>query len=142
MSLVIDASALVKIVIEEHSSKEARREFKEALEKGWKIFAPDIALSEALNALWKHHVLLKDLDEEGFWGAVEDLLMLWRGLASCRTTDIAREAVELAVKHRTTVYDALYLTLAVKNNATLLSFDENLRNVAEELGLSIVPQKS
>ncbi len=141
MSLVVDASALVKFVIEEHGSKEARREFKGAFKRGWKVCAPDIALSEALNALWKHHVLLNDLNDEAFWGAVEDLLMLWRGLTSCRTADIAHEAAEIAVKHRMTVYDALYLTLALKNNATLLSFDENLRKAADELDLHIVPQR-
>ncbi len=139
MNLVVDASALVKLVLEEEGSREARREFREAFIKGWEIHVPDIALPEALNALWKHHALLGDLGEEELREAVEDLLKLWRKLELHETSCLARKAVEIAAEHRVTVYDALYLALAIEMNATLLSFDENLRRTAGKLGLPIAP---
>jgi len=51
LSIVLDASALVKLVIEETGSLEARRVVREAFAYGLNINAPDIALAEALNAL-------------------------------------------------------------------------------------------
>jgi len=139
LSIVLDASALVKLVVEEPGSAEIRRIVREALARGSSINVPDIALAEALNALWKHRVLIQDLDEEGFRGAVKDLLALWRRLAVHRSESLAPRAVEIAVERRVTVYDALYLALAESTNSTLLTFDGELKGVARSIGVAVAP---
>jgi len=137
LSIVLDASALVKLVVEEPGSAETRRIVREALARGSSVNAPDIALAEALNALWKHGVLIQDLDEEEFRGAVNDLLALWSRIATHRSDSLAPRAVEIAVEHRVTVYDALYLALAESTNSTLLTFDEELKRVARGIGIAV-----
>ena len=140
MSLVMDASALVKIVIEEEMSREARRVLREALASGYEVNVPEIALAEVLNALWRHRVLIQDLSEEEFKGALEDVLILWSKLSVHKTYMLARQAIDIAVKHRITVYDALYLALAAITNSVLLTFDKELKRIAEELGITTSPE--
>jgi len=139
LSIVLDASVLVKIVVEEPGSAEARRIVREALARESIISAPDIALAEALNALWKHRVLIQDLDEEGFRGAVKDLLILWNRVAVHRSDKLAPRAAEIAVERRVTVYDALYLALAESTNSILLTFDEELKRLARSMGVAVAP---
>lgn len=51
--MIVDASALVKLILEETDSDKARKIISDALKEGEDIMVPDIALSEALNAMWK-----------------------------------------------------------------------------------------
>jgi predicted nucleic acid-binding protein len=48
------------------------------------------------------------------------------------------EAVELAHRHRLSVYDALYLQLALDTDATLASLDTDLVRAAKREGLAVV----
>jgi len=139
LSIVLDASALVKLVIEETGSSEARRVVREAFAYGLNINAPDIALAEALNALWRHRVLIQDLGENEFRETVNDLIALWKRITVFKSISLASKAIEIAVKYRITVYDALYLALAISTNSTLLTFDEELRKIAKEIGVAISP---
>ena len=56
--MILDASVLVKLVITEPGSERARDIVRRALSEGEAMACPDIALAEALNALWKQHALL------------------------------------------------------------------------------------
>jgi len=56
-----------------------------------------------------------------------------------KSVSLASKAIEIAVKYRITVYDALYLALAISTNSTLLTFDEELRKIAKEIGVAISP---
>jgi predicted nucleic acid-binding protein len=47
------------------------------------------------------------------------------------------EALELAERHRLTVYDALYLQLALDTDAELATLDADLRRAAENEGLTV-----
>ena len=47
--------------------------------------------------------------------------------------------VELARKHRLTVYDALYLELAQRRGATLATLDADLRRAAAAIGVQVLP---
>ena len=139
MTLVVDASVLVKLVLEESGSKEAREVFSNALKLGEGIFVPDIALSEAFNALWKHCFLVRDIGFEECLGAARDLLKIWRLLEVYSTDRFAVEALEVAVRKGLTFYDSLYLVLALELKGSLVSFDYELREKAKDLGLEVLP---
>jgi len=110
--MILDASVLVKLVITEPGSERARDIVRSALSKGETMACPDIALAEALNALWKQHALLGRISADAFKGAVEDLLKLWGILHVRATEELAVLACKLALKVRLPIYDALYLALA------------------------------
>ena len=137
--MILDASVLVKLVITEPGSEQARDIVRRAVSEGEVLACPDIALAEALNALWKQHALLKRTTADVFKGAVEDLLRLWRLLRVWATEELAVLACELALKVRLPIYDALYLALAEKAQDRLFTFDEKLEKAARSLGIRVLP---
>jgi len=140
MSLVLDASALVKLVLEEEGSAETRKLVRSAILSGLEIHEPDLALAEAINAIWRHVRLLGDLKEEEGRDAVLDLLKLWGKLEIHPAERLALEALDLAFSENVTFYDSLYLALAGSLNATLVTFDGIMRERAKKLGIKTEPQ--
>ncbi|QOJ79107.1 type II toxin-antitoxin system VapC family toxin [Infirmifilum lucidum] len=137
--ILVDASFLVKVLLEEEGSDRAREVLRKALEAGERILTVDTALPEALNALWKHRVLLKDLDEGECRSAVGELTELWSRLDVIPSSDVARDAFEIAVRDGITVYGALYLAASILRNSSLATFDEVLREKALEHGVHVLP---
>ena len=129
MSFVLDASVLVKLVIEEPGSEESRKIFRKNVSRGYEPYTVDIALSEAFNALWKHVVLTKDLSLKKAWDVVEDLLNLWYRLKVVSTAKLFNEAFATAVKYKLTFYDALYVALAKIVGGELITADTRLAEV-------------
>ncbi len=52
--------------------------------------------------------------------------------------EILAEAVEIAVKHKVTVYDVLYIAAAKKFNAQLATADKVQAEAAEKEGVKVV----
>ena len=75
--MVLDASALVKLVLEEDNSDVARAIYKRELSSGERIVVPYLVLSESLNTIWKYHTLRKELDDEEFGQVLNDLLSIF-----------------------------------------------------------------
>jgi predicted nucleic acid-binding protein len=137
--IVLDASFLVKLVIEEQSSTESRTFLKKALSLGEEAATVDIALAEVLNALWKHVTLIGDLGRDDYKNAVQDLLKLWPKLEIFSTYELAAEAAQIAFEDRITIYDALYITTALKLGAKLITFDNKLKEKAVMRAISTYP---
>ena len=137
--IVLDSSALVKLVLEEPRSAQARKAVMEAVKGGEKILIPDIALAESLNALWKHHLIIGDLTLNQLESSAKDLLAIWKNLTVHSTAQIAELALKIALENRVTIYDALYLALAKKERSKLLTFDERLRETAKKTNISTIP---
>ena len=136
---MLDASFLVKLVVEEEGSAIARRLIRSWARAGEPLATVDIALPEALNALWKHCVKLGDLARSDAVEAAEDLLKLWRVLRVYPSHSLAAGALELAVDEGIPVYDALYLHLAESEGAGLATFDEKLAKIAAGRGVAVYP---
>ena len=134
--IVLDSSAIVKLVLNERGSYEVMNIVKKAVTEGEEIITIDIALSEVLNALWKHHVLLKDIDERSFKESVRDLLRIWKYMKKVNTSEVALKAIEIAENYRITVYDALYLSVALLKGAKILTFDERQTEIARKVGIT------
>ena len=137
--IVLDASFIVKLVLEEPYSDEAESTVKELVRRGERLVSVDIALSEVLNTLWKHRVLVGDLGEEALEEAVSDLLLLWERLGKVNTFRLGRCSLELAVEHHITVYDALYIAAALEHRAGLATYDDKQSKVAVACGVPIYP---
>ena len=50
-----------------------------------------------------------------------------------------RDALDLARREQLTLYDAAYLELAIRLNASLASLDRDLRRAARTMGVVVVP---
>ena len=48
------------------------------------------------------------------------------------------EAFRIAMRHKITIYDALYIALAEERGASLLTRDERQRDAAERNGVSVI----
>ena len=137
--IVLDASFLVKLVLEEEDSGSARSLVGSWARRGEVLIAPDLALPEALNAVWKHASKIGDLSEKEAIDSVEDLLRLWATLKVYPSKDIALEAFKLALRENITVYDALYIQLSRSTGSALATFDVKLSKVAAKHGIVTYP---
>jgi predicted nucleic acid-binding protein len=123
--LVVDASVVVKWFVVEPHSNEARRVL-EAYENGAVSFhAPDILPAEFASTIWKKQ-LFQNLAESD----ARDILAAFRRLQIVFTPTVALldDAYELAVTHRRSIYDALYLALSLREKCRLVTADERFVN--------------
>jgi len=137
--IILDASFIVKLFVEEQGSDLAEACLSKLLELGEEISTVDIALAETLNALWKHCTMIRDLEEGDFREAVSDLLNFWLKLEVISTQDLALDAAQLALENRITVYDALYIVATIRQKAGLATFDKRLREEAERHMIPVYP---
>lgn len=71
-------------------------------------------------------------------GHLADLAVLGIEVAD-RGVDGVIDALDLAARHRLTVYDALYLQLALDTDALLATLDADLARAAREEGVELEP---
>ncbi|MDE1860524.1 MAG: type II toxin-antitoxin system VapC family toxin [Candidatus Micrarchaeota archaeon] len=136
--IIIDANAIAKLALQEDGSKETRFFIKKALSAGETIGAPDIALAEALNSVWKHNVLIRDLNDKGFDIAIEEITEFWPNIEAIPTELLAHNATTISKTHRLTVYDSLYVAASLVNKAPLLTFDRPITKKHLEVGIELV----
>jgi len=49
------------------------------------------------------------------------------------------ESLKIALEHGITLYDSLYIALALREEKPLLSLDAKQRQIAEKLGVHVLP---
>ena len=130
MSLLLDTSIIVKLVIEEPGSQRARIRVKEALGQGHTLISLDEALPEALNALWKHAKIHHDLDAEEAMRAAEDLLLLWDRISIIPSREVSADAQRIGIELGLSVYDSLFLAASRKTRSTLYTADTRLHEAS------------
>lgn len=128
---VLDASAAVSLVMRQPDSPLCLA----ALEQSERIFVPHLYFAECTNALWKYvsHQLL-DLDTAV--SRLEELMALPDEIVPEQT--LMLEALSLASQTKHPVYDAIYLVLARRYAAGLLSKDKRLNQLATQLGIKVL----
>jgi predicted nucleic acid-binding protein len=132
---VIDASALVKLVIPETDS-EAMHALAASFRAGQvHLMAPEFILVECANVLWKYARQTQTPEAE-IQEAFRVLLGL--GIEHVAQTHILESAITLALEHQRSVYDALYLALARREGAILITADERLVNAMTVGGFPLV----
>jgi predicted nucleic acid-binding protein len=134
--IVLDASAVVKLIIDESGSDFVRKKIDSEAKDGEPIYAPDIALAEAINVIWKYSSLSgqKNVDP---YKTLADLMLIWGKLTVVDTEALAFIAMKIAVENKITLYDALYAALSKLNRAPLLTFDKYLKSKASKIGIEL-----
>lgn len=127
--VVVDASVAAKWFFPEQRSRAALR----LLDGKHYLLAPDLIRGELGNIAWKNHrrgLITADEAAE----IVRQFLLL--PLEICDSDLLIVSAVELATATGRTVYDSLYVALALDRKAVFVTADQRLVNALSEGPLS------
>lgn len=116
---VVDASVVVKWFVPEIHSDKARR----LLAAPHEYVAPDLLFAETANTIWKK-TRRKELTAEEGRRLVADMGRVAIETFSCRS--LADDAYALANVTGRTVYDCMYVALAVRLNTRSITADDRL----------------
>ncbi len=136
--IVVDANAVFKLVVKEKYSDKTREIFLRQTSSGEPIDAPDVIVSEVLNALWKDYVIRKNLSKNAFEQALDNFSSIINELNLIPANDLKDMAIRIAVSKHVTVYDSMYIAASIMSGKPLLSFDEKMLRIASELGVQLV----
>lgn len=141
MSLYLDTSALIKLLVDEPGTEEARNAFSEA--DGIRTTA--ISHVEATAALVRMRKG-KRLTPAQLSRSLDDLERIWRGIFTHAVDDaLLSKAAESAHTHSLRAYDAVHLagalSFAAGEQVDFACWDLELRAAAEGHGLSLVPTR-
>jgi len=118
-TVVLDASVVVKLFFEEKDSKAAEQWVAQAEE----LLAPDLVWVETANVIWKRQ-RRGDLTADAASDIARSILAL--PVVIHPAADLVPDALELAMQLDRTVYDCLYLALAVKTKSVMITGDKRL----------------
>jgi predicted nucleic acid-binding protein len=120
-TVVVDSSVALKWFVPEiHSDRAAS-----LLEGSVQMTAPDLLFPEAGNILWKK-VTRGELSPEEARDVIAALKRIPIAVAS--SSSLLEGALEIAIAHERTVYDSLYVALAVARNCPFVTADVRLAN--------------
>jgi predicted nucleic acid-binding protein len=125
---VVDASVVIKWFVPEIQSDAARR----LLELDHDYFAPDLLFAETANVVWKK-IRRGELSSGQGQRLVRDLGTIAVETIACRA--LANDAYILANATRRSVYDAMYLALAVRLDTRMITADERVASTLAAIPL-------
>jgi predicted nucleic acid-binding protein len=120
---VVDASVVIKWFVPEIHSDAARR----LLEKSTHYLAPDLVFAEVGNAIWKK-VRRGELTPRQGRELAADVSNV--AVESVPARGLVEDACGIAIATGLTVYDAMYVALAVRLETWLITADERLVRTA------------
>jgi predicted nucleic acid-binding protein len=121
---VIDASILVKLFFDEEHSEASVEHVNRTAE----LIAPDLLWVEAANVIWKR-LRRGELTTDDAAAIVAEMLRV--PIVTYSGFELVNSAIILAGATGRTVYDCLYLALAIRENVPLLTGDERLANAVK-----------
>lgn len=125
IACAIDASVAIKWFINEPDSAIAQQLLVHlTADPHARFFVPDFFYLECGNILWKHAHQRGTLTAPAAVAKMSDLLAL--PLQSITTSSLAALAVQLALDHGVTVYDACYVAASFQLNVPLITADDRL----------------
>lgn len=123
MKLILDANVVAKWFIEEEDTDKAL-EIRDKFYKGlFTIVEPPLLIYELGNVFWKHPAKSPE-DVEGDFKAFFDIGIEFLDM---NKPEVLSDVHKAARSFGITFYDATYVTLAVKEDCTLITADEDLR---------------
>ena len=127
--VVVDASVVVKWFLPEVHAEAARR-----LLRGRRtLVAPELIWAEIGNTLWKKYIR-KELTADAAYAILQDMQRF--PLQTIAINVLLDMAWNLAVRFQISVYDALYLALAMSRHCTLVTADHQLFTVLKRSPLA------
>jgi predicted nucleic acid-binding protein len=123
MNLVIDASVAVKWLLSELETAKAEAVLEACLRGRIVPLAPEILTAEVSSALWKR-VMRGFLDADRAMSLFSHFERIRPVLTPI--VNLAGPALRLAVRYGHSVYDCLYVALALEGRCELITADESL----------------
>ena len=120
-SVILDASVVAAAFFPEKYSEQARA----LLLSDTVLHAPDLIHAEVASVIWKRH-RRNEIDSEEACELLADMLALPLELTA--SEQLVCDALKLALRTGRTVYDCLYVALAVQKNTIMVSGDQRLVN--------------
>ncbi len=134
MSVVVDTSALLRLFIPDGPIPDGMESALREAERGnTALLAPELIIAEAAQVILKKNKLgILTLEE------MRELLdcVISLPIRLIKHKPIIQRSVELALEHKLTVYDALFLALAEGNNSRLITADRLLQRAAKKMRLN------
>jgi predicted nucleic acid-binding protein len=130
MITVIDVSAAIEIILLKEKKDLFNSKF---LEASW-VIAPDLYVSELSNVLWKYY-RARVITHEDCIQYVEDGINMVDDFIEGR--ELWKEALGEGIKNDHSIYDMYYCVLARRNDATLITNDEPLAKMCQELKIDV-----
>lgn len=127
--VILDSSVIIKWFSDEEDSDKARVIRNNHVQGRLDIIAPDLLLYEIANALrYNNAVNEKDIQD-----AVDSIFKLDLSII-IPTREVLHNAISIAKKHNTTVYDAHYLAIAQFLNIPLITADQKFFQKVKNTG--------
>ena len=133
--VVVDSSVVVKWFVVEPYSVEACRLLDGYQAKTLTLLAPDLLNAEVGNVIWKK-LRFQGLAAQDARQIIAEFRRLRIRLVS--TADLLDDAYHLAVMHKRSVYDAMYLALSVRERCPYITADEKLYNAVRESCANVI----
>ena len=120
-SIILDASVAAAALFQEEYSPAARN----ILKSNDELLAPEFLHVEIANVIWKRYRRneIEESDVLKFFVDVQSL-----PITLLATNVLLSPAIRLAIKSGRTVYDCLYLALAIRKKGILISADRRFVN--------------
>ena len=132
---VIDTSALIRLFIPDGPIPRGLEKFMNGVEKDQDVaIAPDLLMVESANVLNKKRKS-GELSENESRKMLADVIAMPIRLFPDQS--LIPRSFDLAIEYRLTVYDALYIALAIEQSAVIFSADEHILKIADVLNLGI-----
>lgn len=127
-NVVVDTSVSVKWCLpssREELVAEAEELLASSRREEVRFLVPDLFWVELANALWKA-VRRNEISSNNAASAIFFVRDL--DITTLPSIDIVPQAMDLAISHGRTVYDSLYVALAVQSKSEMITADERLAN--------------
>ncbi len=121
MRFVVDASVAIKLLVDEFDSGAARA----LAASGQELHAPRLMVAEVANALWRkaRQDQIERADAGAAMAALSDMPIRWND-----DETVGADAARLALALDHPVYDCLYLALAHRIGARIVTADRRFAN--------------
>jgi len=130
--IVVDASALTAFILREEGWRSIARYIVRCI-------SVDHIVKEVVNAIWRATYLRKLISIEEAFKAYSILMQLVdRNIILYPEAKYLQKALEISLRYGITVYDALYIALALEERKPLLTLDSRQSEVAKALGVTPV----
>lgn len=125
MSVVLDASVIAKCLVPEPDSDKSKALMLEWTQGRLDVIAPDILRAEVAGVLWKRATrgLISSARSESLYRDFVEL-----GIPTAPIEDLVGQALRMALRYRHSVYDGLYVVLALDMGWDFVTANERLYN--------------
>ena len=134
MRVIIDAGVSAKWYFPEPGNEAADLLLADRMTGERELFAPDLIVPEFVNVLWK-----RVRRQECSRRAAQEILALWDvdRPTLVASSNLATQAFQLATALDHSVYDCLYLALALAIEAPLVTADRQLAHAARSVSAQV-----